>query len=366
MRLLKSKWQKFLLGLCGVAAIVAWVVYDMSCPLPVAHVYIDVASTPTLFQMIDLVKQPKDEPKYALWRRYVHPLSQQFLNSINLQRSALHTQVMNNEAKKIIKRELREFYDKNPGHLFVIHANMLHNWAVSAVLEVIPRNRIQMLYLYEDSVAHTLWRPWNKRDENYVKLYPTIYRVTFMNRVHREFPRLRNKLYMEEMNFRTAVKLEPEQKDILYKLVGFDEKLFVDLFKNKPVGIFLDELDMDADKVTTYWENMLKNNAELQNIQWIYKNHPRGSKFGPSYEKLAKIVPNIQAVSEKIPFEIMLIAGFAPDYVFGYSSSVFFSLDKKQVVGYVERPNDLYLPILKDLGIIDRSNLITPEKLDKL
>ncbi|MBO7243725.1 MAG: hypothetical protein J6V53_00390, partial [Alphaproteobacteria bacterium] len=103
---------------------------------------------------------------------------------------------------------------------------------------------------------------------------------------------------------------------------------------------------------------------ERERESWFYKNHPNGL-YRPSHQVLNHLCPNIQSIDAHIPFELLLIAGFEPAKVSGYSSSLFFNQSHTQIGIYIPRVNDPYVSILEIEKDLKEEQILTFEKQKK-
>lgn len=323
---------------------------------PVAHIYIDPASTPALFQMMDMVTQSSEEPKYVAWRRYMAFFPKKLISPLNITVSSVKPSTSNNDFVQLIQKEVKLFYRQHSDHVFVIHVNVSHPWFFNPVLRIIPKDRVKHVYFYEDSIGRTIWDGIASGFLSTFLKYPVTYRLSYTEYLLERLPALKG--FLQEVMISDAQKLSEKQRNRLYVLAGLNKDLVSSFFDKKPVGLFLDDCNLKTDAVAPCFQQKVVMNSEFQNINWLYKNHPRCAIEGPFWEKLKHYFPDVQLLPNKMPYEVLLMAGLVPDYVCGYSSSVFFSATPEQVLCYIERPGDKYLPLLKKMGIISDKNII--------
>ena len=96
---------------------------------------------------------------------------------------------------------------------------------------------------------------------------------------------------------------------------------------------------------------------EANDYQWFFKPHPHPSS-NVITKRLKKQFSNLAIIPAQIPIEAFLFLDILPDYVGGYSSSAFFTLDKNLFLFYIKRPQDMYLPFLLEQGILKRSQTL--------
>lgn len=315
----------------------------------VAHIYLDPASTPALFQMIDLLHQLPEEPKFVAWRRYTHALPTKLLSSHHITRSEITADTSDYSFQQITKREIKLFYQKYPRAIFVIHGNMYHPWSFESALSVIPKEQIKKLHLYEDSVGRVLWEGCTSILTHYAPKWPTVYHMAFLKQAKSMCPEVTS-LTLEETEWMRLKKgLGKSLKTVLYYLTGLEEKTVRALYGKGEVIVFLDDTAVRPDKLRMWLKEKLDEYPELKNAVWLYKNHPRFRGRGPSWGVLKSMGLKVHPLPSKMPFEVLILADLMPRYVMGYSSSVFFSVPPERVLGYIRRQHDPYLPILKKL-----------------
>ncbi len=353
---MKSKYTRLCLLLFIIeVCLCIRLIYVLFCP-PVAHIYVDPATTPALFQMMDLVDQSHSDPKYVAWRRYTVFFRNKLKTRLNVTPSSVKPYTSNKDFVQLITNEINSFYRQHPGYVFVIHANVEHPWFLNPILKVIPKNQIKHIYLYEDSIGRTIWEGISSHFWPVFLKYPTTYRLSYIDHLLTKFPR--SKTFFQEVMISDIEKLSQRERKLLYALTGLDRESIAHLFRNKPIGIFFDDCNLKADEVAPFFEQKVVMDSRFQKITWLYKNHPRCPQKGPFWEKLKKYAPDAHTLPPKMPYEILIMAGLNPDYVAGYSSSVFFSVQPEQVLCYIERPKDTYLSVLKNMGIISDENII--------
>lgn len=333
----------------------------------IAHIYVDPSSTSVVFQMVDLMRQPKSEPKYVAWRRYLHPMPDKLLTEYNISRAGIYNYTNGSNFAEVIRKEVYEFYKQHKNYKFIVHTNLAHpSWTFDAVAAVIPRNKIKKVYLYEDSIGRFLWDTedlW-QRNKHITSKYDVVFRVSFKNEMLKKYPQFKD-YSLEEMNFNTLRhKLSQSEKATLFQLCNFDPEKIKKLVSHQDFIVFIDDPLISHDTTFQYIDNLLKQKPELKKMVWLYKQHPRETTEGDSYRLLKKRIDKVYPLYAKTPLEVLIIADFNPKYI-GNGSSFFFSLTKEQILGYVEREKDtskrtvdLYIPSLQKLNIIDDSNTV--------
>lgn len=123
------------------------------------HIYLDSSSIPSLLQLINIIKKPKNESKIILWNRLRNDFSKKLLVSY----SAEFIDENQNTEVQVLK-----FIQKNENKSIVFHYNILNKSSEELLNKIIDSTlpeRIHSVHIYEDAPSYT-W--WNK--ENDIKL----------------------------------------------------------------------------------------------------------------------------------------------------------------------------------------------------
>ena len=319
-----------------------------------AHIYIDLATLPALLQMADAVKQPQEDPKLFIWKRF-KPLDarDELLQTLNAK--MVDTQFLSESNYDLfiflVNENLKNFYNKYRDHSFIIHLNAVHIPKSGDVFDIIPENQIKTVHLYEDAIGISMWYKY--------MLYPAmgfIHKLpTYMHLGHYN---LKNLAISEDkiitFNFQNeASKLSESQKQMVAKLVGLDMEKVKKIFQHRPVAVFLDDPRLDVQSATSFVEFLIKTHGnDITTYNWIYKNHPRITD-STNFELIKKFFPNTEKLDNQIPLEVLILTGYTPDYIAGYGTSVFYSFDRPQILGYIKRFKDeIYMKYLRQLGKI--------------
>ena len=98
---------------------------------------------------------------------------------------------------------------------------------------------------------------------------------------------------------------------------------------------------MDAEiKVLSLLKKNKLENFKLENPQdyvWFFKPHPAYDQIYKQ-EVIRNEFPDIVEIPPEVPFEAFIIAGLKPNLTAGFSSSLFFSLKKEDILFYAKRP----------------------------
>lgn len=150
-----------------------------------------------------------------------------------------------------------------------------------------------------------------------------------------------------------AQNLNENEKEQLYQLLNIDMVALKKQFEKQKNIIYVAgyngpnrQKDLNQAVVYQKWCSKFKLDENGKPYQWFFKPHP--GLFAPILDELRKSCPNAIEISAYIPFEVLLIANIRIHKVAGFGSSLFFSLDKKDVLYYIIRDsNDGYLFLLK-------------------
>ena len=226
---------------------------------PIHIFYESLATQPALSGMIDLVQLPKDELKLFAWHRFPSRSNLVDLKSINaieipINYAEGHVVINAKKFIPIIEKYL-ERYPKSPVIIYTNANN--YDYFFSKFLPKIDKNRIKRLHLYEDglgelfSYSHyfqnlafdekhiqdfkTYYYDKSKKSvlpKNAKYMWQTLFPTTYhfyglekakKNQKYYSFFREMKGAEFKDINFKKLVQtLTPEQKNLLFKLVGFD------------------------------------------------------------------------------------------------------------------------------------------------
>jgi len=360
-----------------------------------ASIYIDTSSYATLLQMVDVVRQQDTNPKFIFWQRLRHLNPKDPL----LQNATLFFNDPTKKSKTFLKRlqlHLKHFVDTYPNASFIVHLNKNHNAVVWAVLRNIPKERIVQLHFYEESFASSAFSmggPIVDRSHaiellnqtktpgffgidyasSLMQVYPSIFHIgypqytmtiPYKKRILERLPRL------EPVDFtQIAKELTPQQKKDLLRLANIQEKDMAPFQQGKPVilytlGYFSEARKNNEQQIALFEKVYTGQTPYVSNPQeyvWVYKEHPWPSHSRFIADTMADKFPSVYALPKEFPLEILFLTGYMPDKVFGYSSSLFFALPKEHVLFFIQRINDPYLPILYDMGILTKQQVVSYE-----
>ncbi len=359
-----------------------------------AYIYADTSSFPTLLQMVDFVKQDPNAPKFIVWKRMVNlnfkdPLFKG-TTILKLGDKRYHPQFMPN-----LRRHVQDFVNTYPNASFIVHLNKDQTGLIWAVLGAIPTERVKHIHLYEESYASTsfiLSGPILEPDKflprlkdpktpgfwsyNYgysaAKIFPSTFHLAVM-------PEAKQKKFLKDALKNAEVKnvdfkelaqsLTEEQKKDLLRLANIDENTLAPFRSGKPVmlftlGFFHDAKDKNREQINVLNQVYAGKTRFVKNPQdytWMYKEHPWLSKDKFIRKTLKKHFPAVVPIPKETPLEILFLTGYLPDKVFGFSSSLFFALPAENILFFMERHHDPYVPILKETGQLTDDKIVRLE-----
>lgn len=339
---------------------------------PVIRIYHDEATVPSLTQMVHILKENPKDAKFIAWKRFAHP-NQDVLSQINAQASDF-------DSTLTIEEQAETFIKKHPFSRIQVYYNISHP-TMRAMVESHKLWRKRVSYnIYDDSPALI----WINKDNDYVfdriiyrpngaKNYSLAPRATFyfykmdiLKSPHcdnvkrcKELKTMLNHKKVVSLDVKTiAQELSPQEKEKLYLLLGVDREKLQQTLSHRPFGVYVlgtNWLSMDLQQFALL-EKLCQTTTD---VQWFYKAHP--NLFMPQHllDGLKQTCPNLQELDARMPFEVLFFLDLTPDIVAGFSSSLFFELDKKDIAFYLPRhEGEIYLNFLKELNILDDSQVI--------
>lgn len=360
------------------------------------HVFMDVATTPSLLQMVEYLNTPKQDLKIISWRRF-----QGYDKGINFNNDNTIEILYNNHESGIrlsgnyVAEKVNEIYKRFPKALYSIHANDKHFYVHGAqLLSFIPKKQIEMIHLYEDGNA-TKYRYYRdskdfeiptiqnlkqqitaEKKEDYFPydlvlshLYPVTYHIFFLNKMkdqktHNRYLKAISKGILINVDYDDIKKnLTDTDRTKLFQLAGFDYNQLKRLFsKKKNVVIVLPSLRKDSkifQRITQVIGFLMIDGLNVINPKdytFFYKPHP--SLSNPENNNiLSTLFPEMVFLPRRLPYELLILGNLNIDYVIGTLSSLFFTLKPNQVLKwFFEKsyyPSLIYSKIITDEQEID-------------
>ncbi len=385
---LKKKVSLIILGLLFWTTIpsVAW---SGQNTYQTVHIFADVATTPSLLQMVAYLKAPPEDLKIILWRRFQG-------YDKGLKENTIEVTCPNSEhgihiCGKILKEKIKKIYKSLPKAEYVIHGNNKHFYTFGAsLLSFIPQKQIRMIHLYEDGNA-TKWR--NRKGKNglprysvnYLKqiiknqnapmffpfdvilgrLYPLTVHCFFAERMQKDdqyapYMKALSTSFLENVDYvQLSKELSEWEKERLFQMAGFDYKTLKKLFqKKKNVIIVLPIMHRNSDNFLAYTRAigfLMSDGYKKINPKeytFFYKPHPAINNYEDN-PILKKRFPGLVFLPKRLPYELLILGGFKIDFVFGVQSSLFYTLSPEQVLYWF--PAHYYTSTLKALGLADEN-----------
>ena len=302
-----------------------------------AHVYIDLASVPTLAQMTDCVRQPVEDPKLLIWKRIkALPPDSPTLSQINAKMiDATHFGEQNYDAfSDFVTEQVATFYQAFPNAVFEIHLNAEHVQRSGRIFDIIPDRQIQTIHLYEDAVGRGLWDKRMQRVFDDLSRHASvIFHLGFYDSDILSIPKNNRQLFSFP---EIAQELSDNQRRIVAELAGLDLSEMQQIFSKRPVAVFVDDPNLKAAEAKPFLDKIMAD-PKVRHYTWIYKNHPRVTRPRKTLRLFKKYGIEAIVLNSKIPLETLMIAGYTPDYVAGYGSSVFYAFPHDRIIGYIRR-----------------------------
>ena len=370
------------------------------------HVFAEVyATNPALSHMIEFARLPQKTPKIIAWHRFPNRKNVLDLSAYNtIEVDVPAAEGYYSQGINIVLEFVSEIAKEYPHTVFVIHSNFSHiPVAVKPFIQTLPKERIKEIHLYEDGYGEIL--KWGKDLDKEIyrtitgtetqdaldgkikweayhlfgfrHLYPTYYH--FLNadlmpkipHLQKLYEALKDNLFSINFN-RLAQELTDNQKQIIYKLSGFDYEKFAPKMRHKKTIVFVTGFHFGNDFMMTSEERFLKelHEGKFDNLKnpkdytWFYKPHP-SYNAKDMLDRMQTTFPNIQEIPAQIPFEVLILAGLKPTLTAGFGSSLFYSLNSRDVLYYARRWGDSYLPFLLDNGQLKPEQVVNYNSLYK-
>ena len=351
------------------------------------HVFIDCATGPILLQAVHLIQLPKNEKKLVAWHPFPsHPSFDSKKYNVEFIEWTQTNEWYGYSMLRELEKRIAEILKKNPKTKLVIHTDLVHTREFFFRLFTIPKKNIEMLHLYEDGIGNTAATnkhrleqfsldrnnpPTNPSTLDYPYFYhlkyPVTYHLAFIDEIKSNFPKMVNVLKdanLEEIDLhQLKTKLSKQDQQALIDLYNIDIKLYERLFKtipsqlNKPSLALLISRPMGTQEEFDKELEVYKDIMEKDDYFYIFKPHPHMNSY-KYVTQLQNTFDTYGIIENHYPIELFYLIDMEPDWIAGFSSSVFYSLPKKSFPFYIERVNDSYLPFLLKKGIIKKEQVI--------
>ena len=368
---------------CSFIGTRSYITYFTPPPPVELHVYMDTATGPAFLQMIDFIKRPKTK-KIIAWYFFQEISSRINLESFNAIEINYYQTSFRKRLDMLLNQTLKEINQaltENPNTRLVFHTNVYYaGYLLNPLLEHLNKTKVKHIYLYEDGYGNTAgskkllytdFNPlkipdniWNETYAFYMhQRYPTTYNIAFAKDIFQD-PQLQNLTnfigpYIKNVDFNEIIKnLTLDEKQVLANLVGFPQQKWHEKFKNcsRPNVILLGphpQNETEQKRQIKLFSDILSNTDYC----WFFKPHP--SPFAQNFtNELKKRFPKLEIIDASIPAEIFLLTDTMPDFIAGYSSSVFYAMPKEKILFYISRPHDTYLDLLLKKEIVSAEKII--------
>ena len=345
------------------------------------------ATSPVLWESVEFVKaaHEKNVLKVFFFHRYPNRAEIFDLSKINAIEASLEAGeglwIYHSEA--FIKR-LKKIADRYPKAQFEIYSNI--NQTRYFLLQLIKEfpSRIEHIHLYEDGACNIIgneyafWQQFQphvellrdfEKNPNFFseiknrdvmfwkasigKLAPATYHLCRADEIIKDkklktFVEWIGRKNIKNISLKSeAARLAPHEKKLLEHFFEIDSETVRALSESKKT-IFLTAGYFFDDKITL--------NQEIS-VFSFFKNMPARVflKCHPSYsakaecDQLHKAFPDYKMIKPQIPVEAFFLTGHEPDYVSGYSSSLYFLIPPEKILFL---RGSSYMKRLMDLGIV--------------
>ena len=333
------------------------------------RIYYDFASIPTLYMAYDLAQQSPDATSFVLWDRIPN------LEKNLSQYENLH--ILKHFEKNdflVENNEIISYAKTHPDTQFIIHSNNMWVKNIFPIIRSLPPNRIKEIHLYEDGSFSTTYKMHPRQEEEFKRhreetlgMHKIIYHMEDAKLMNSPRCLLKKRCLEMKMEYKNDIvvqnsfeKMKKEfsyntpLKEKYFSFFGFDYKKYRREMQH-PFGIYTFSLyknDRFAREQLRFLNELLYGKLHFlikeKGVKWYYKEHP-AIKARKNFASILSIQhPELTRIEKHLPMELFLLADITPDYVAGYSSSIYMTLPKEIVCAYIRRrPNDPYLYLVK-------------------
>lgn len=335
------------------------------------HVFIDYASSPTILQMVEMIKLPKEDIKIVAWKRYRN--RKPLIN--NIQSNVYELNLLSPERNAVfIEEKVRALGRMYPNAGWYLHFNYKHiGWDPGVFLRLLPIKKVKELHLYEDgngtfvrkfhkilpqeiqiNIARFMNERKKQKEISYYApyeyflplIYPTFIHAAFVDKVNQNMP----PVTFVPVDFAELKKtLSKSDKEKLFYLLNFNPKEYEKLLNGKNMGIYLYDgyVSPERNKKTQFLKEKL---ANMENVVWFGKKHP-------AFRTITSNDDPFIPMNTDVPLEIFLISDLPLKYIAGEGSSAFYSVPPSMIVAYVPNYNHYYMEHLLKLGVLSSEKI---------
>lgn len=287
--------------------------------------------------------------------------------------------------------------EHHPELKLVLHVNLTKmNYVIRPFLDKIPLNRIERIHLYEDGYGILFKEALQQKEHQRYSaqeiqegvINPQKWKAEMVYSLHKAYPityhlfgwkyLLENPEYksvtdyfegadVQDVDFDLLSKeLSNSQKQMIYKLAGFDYDYFYRLMHNKKsivftMGYYFDNKEKEASErnfLNKLHTDELFSGIKADEYIWFYKPHPSYSAAG-TIDAVRQEHKDMIEIPAQIPFEVFALAGLKPTYTAGFSSSLFYVLDDKDILYFIRRGRgDYYLNFLMQVRHLNPKKIL--------
>lgn len=350
------------------------------------YVFADFEAGPGLLEMTDFIKAPHKVRKivaWAPWRGLKYRVDLDDFNAREIDFNAQPNEDYYYHIMNKLAEELTAEVKENPDVKITLFTNLDYiGDMLSNLRRVISDRNIKHIHLYENGFGQTVARrkdeilkhaflkgppkrPGHPAAPYYThEIFPTTYYIGYYDSILKNpdfkgFTNLMDDAKVKNVDYRKIAKsLGYFEKKKLALLLDIDTDAYKKAYKSSPKKTaFLIGPKPLGKRETQAQIFVLGELIEANDYQWFFKPHPHPSSKIIT-DRLKKQFPDLAVIAPQIPVEAFLFLDILPDYVGGYSSSAFFTLDKKLFLFYIKRPHDTYLPFLLEQGILEHSQTL--------
>lgn len=343
---------------------------------PIHLFYDGLATQPAFLGMIDMLQLPKNEIKVFAWHRFTKRSALTDLSKIN----AVEVDVVGREGYGLANvtpflEKVKELMKQYPNSPLIIWTNSNNiNYFFDVFFREINKDKIKHIHLYEDGLGILFTKQndferftFSSDDIELIKeywfgdgkdvqfpsngkyllhhLFPVTYHFFGLKQAYKMpiyqsfFDQMFGALF-EDIDFNALKKrLTRQQKEMLYQLVGFDNKKYQKIFKKQKTfmyvsGYYLNHLHHVHHAEISYLKHLMK---KYPDYYFLFKPHPSFDAFDKSLY-MKENFASLEVLNAQMPYEIFVLADLNPDKIAGKTSSLFYTLKSEQVEGYIAHP----------------------------
>ena len=330
------------------------------------HIYHDRASMPTFLQSIDFIKKSKNEQKIVFWNRINKHIKdrEKYSNTF----FAFHYDE--------IMMKINEILKKHKNAQAILHFNIHHSYILRDIRKEFPKLKIKELHMYEDASQYVWYHTGgdNCLLNQELNAKKTLYMWGNVNHLcnkenpHKRCPfiqKIQKYINIKEIDIqKLASSLSEDEKKKIFELQGVDYQYYKNNLKDKKTAIYVLAYTSTSPLQSAQLVALKDMCEKYSDHQWFYKYHPNGV-LKPHHQVLNKLCPNIKPLEAHIPFELLNLTN-ENIKVAGMGSSLFYNQKNKNIIAYIQQgDNDLYLPMLKRVGLVTKNNLYSMDIVNK-